>query len=407
MPFGTSKTYGFSNEIIPFLVISGTGNGVGVFVYNGTPQLGNPPIAWLTNGSLVDPYGNVLPAVMGIAGVGEFSAGNAIITPAGLFLYTPGGVLSFSLATVGGFDPKNNKSFPAGIWVYNTTGGGGVGLQSGTEPTVFLIPPNVTNSAVQPSISAFSDFAGAVNELTAAVLFSGNETANSGNAAVQVFSESNDGTIVAQGDLVITGVSILNWTANGLFVSTGNGTLTGRPDFTQTDTTTDTNANLSGANPMTKQWTIPANEAQVGAVYEIVSPFTGTNAATVEAYGFKPFLNGAALTTTGGDIVGATMLAIIGASTAWVGEVKLMLKVISVGTGGTVQIFIKGGLNNQGNIQGGSSASSCEFSSALSPITHAFNTTIANTIGIASEWGASSTGQTSSNFGSTFTRKGP
>lgn len=42
-----------------FVIISG-GAGEGVFVYEGAPALGNPPLAWITDGA-VDPYGNVLP----------------------------------------------------------------------------------------------------------------------------------------------------------------------------------------------------------------------------------------------------------------------------------------------------------------------------------------------------------
>jgi hypothetical protein len=83
MPFGQAKTSGFNNPKVTKIVVSGTGAGTGVFVYNGTPGLGNPPITWLTNGSLLDPYGNVLPAVIGVSGTGTFSAGDTLITPNG------------------------------------------------------------------------------------------------------------------------------------------------------------------------------------------------------------------------------------------------------------------------------------------------------------------------------------
>lgn len=51
------------------VIVSGTGEGI--FVYNGQPALGNPPIAW-TSSSSVDPYGNVLPtstASIGVSGL--------------------------------------------------------------------------------------------------------------------------------------------------------------------------------------------------------------------------------------------------------------------------------------------------------------------------------------------------
>jgi hypothetical protein len=218
MPFGGSKTFGFSNEIIPFLVISGTGSGVGVFVYNGTPELGNPPIAWLTNGSLLDPYGNVLPAVMGIAGVGEFSAGNTIITPNGLFLYTTGGQLSFSLSTVNGHDPKNGNPYFAGLWAYNTAGGGGAALVPGTNPTLLMEPPDTATMSLPPQLESGAEQSGLVNELLLASLFSGQETGNPGNCAVQVFSGSNDQTIEAQGALIITGNAVLRWYATQIYI---------------------------------------------------------------------------------------------------------------------------------------------------------------------------------------------
>jgi hypothetical protein len=65
---------GWSNQVIQAQIILLTGNGDGAFAYNGTPALGNPPIAWLTGGGLVDPYGNVLPSQMGVEGNGIFTS---------------------------------------------------------------------------------------------------------------------------------------------------------------------------------------------------------------------------------------------------------------------------------------------------------------------------------------------
>lgn len=50
------------------IIVSGAGDGI--FIYNGSPGLGNPPVAWSSPG-LVDPYGNVLPAAYtAVAGAG-------------------------------------------------------------------------------------------------------------------------------------------------------------------------------------------------------------------------------------------------------------------------------------------------------------------------------------------------
>lgn len=125
MPFGQAKTYGFNNPKVTRIVVSGTGPGTGVFIYNGSPGLGNPPITWMTNGSLVDPYGNVLPAVIGVEGVGTFSAGDTIITPNGTFDYsgTPAlGNLIGSDAPAAGNDEFGNNYY-AGKCTYQASGG--------------------------------------------------------------------------------------------------------------------------------------------------------------------------------------------------------------------------------------------------------------------------------------------
>lgn len=59
------------------VIVSGKGDGEFVYAAGTTPKLGNPPVAWVTGGSLVDPYGNVLPSTMGVAGTGTFQAVNS------------------------------------------------------------------------------------------------------------------------------------------------------------------------------------------------------------------------------------------------------------------------------------------------------------------------------------------
>lgn len=85
----------------------------GLFVYNGTPALGNPPIFWATSAT-VDPFGNAIPndSTAGVAGTGTFSAGNTIINASGTFVYssTPAlGNLIASFASAGGFDTPGNS----------------------------------------------------------------------------------------------------------------------------------------------------------------------------------------------------------------------------------------------------------------------------------------------------------
>jgi hypothetical protein len=186
-------------------------------------------------------------------------------------------------------------------------------------------------------------------------------------------------------------------------VTSPHSALSGYTLITQADNTVDNNANLTGYNPMTRQWSIPANDAQVGTIYEIETPFSFTTWTTVETYGYKPSLNGTAVSTSGGDIIGATAMA---PSTTYTGEIRLRMVVISTGTSGVVNIFIKGGVAFTGNLQGGASTDAWFLSSQATNV--AFNTTVSNTIALDSSWGGNPSGttQTASNYGSVFTRKG-
>lgn len=58
------------------VIVYGTGAGQGVFVYSGTPALGNPPIFW-ASAVLTDPYGNTLKGYAGAASQGFYVVGNA------------------------------------------------------------------------------------------------------------------------------------------------------------------------------------------------------------------------------------------------------------------------------------------------------------------------------------------
>jgi hypothetical protein len=95
-----------------YVIVSGIGDGVFVYMPGTTPGLGNPPIAWM-GGGLVDPYGNVLVAAAGVEGAGTFAVGSYIgITspgslpaapPSGFRFYansngTPNSVLTSGLA---------------------------------------------------------------------------------------------------------------------------------------------------------------------------------------------------------------------------------------------------------------------------------------------------------------------
>lgn len=121
---------GQSNAVVVADKVIVFGAGSGVFVYSGTPGLGNPPIAWM-GGGLIDPFGNVLPSTTGIAGAGTFQAGNTLITPAGTFGYsgTPAaGNLVYSDTTAATTDPFGNAAV-GGVAAYFNTGSGYLATQ--------------------------------------------------------------------------------------------------------------------------------------------------------------------------------------------------------------------------------------------------------------------------------------
>lgn len=144
VPPGQSTPIGVQAGVTQALVITNTlivfGTAGGIFVYNGTPALGNPPIFWATSAS-TDPFGNPIPSTVGLTGMGTFEAGNTIINSSGIFVYssTPAlGNLLASFAGAAGTDSFGNV-FQQGLDVNgaiiltataapNTPGAGSVGL---------------------------------------------------------------------------------------------------------------------------------------------------------------------------------------------------------------------------------------------------------------------------------------
>jgi hypothetical protein len=161
---------GTNSNIIRARQVIVSGPGDGVFVYDGTPGLGNPPIAWM-GGGLVDPYGNVLPSATGVTGSGTFTVDGA-----------DGGFIE--LADVGGV---------AVLGLYAS------GLAHLSHPSqIFTSAGN----------------GGDANESQTLLLFSGSETGSAGSASIQLSSDADDGSTIAVVNLAITGVAILGVTAS-------------------------------------------------------------------------------------------------------------------------------------------------------------------------------------------------
>jgi hypothetical protein len=118
MAFGNQGGVGFQR---PSIIIANQviveGSDDGVFVYNGTPSLGNPPILSVVSpGTTEDPYGNTVTSVLVI---GDYGANSIQFDSQGdVLVHGPDGLRRIAI-WAGGSDSPNSD--PA-IWFYNDFG---------------------------------------------------------------------------------------------------------------------------------------------------------------------------------------------------------------------------------------------------------------------------------------------
>lgn len=77
---GSGTTPGSAAGVVLARQVIVYGTSEGVFVYNGKPALGNPPIAWTASGAL-DPFGNVLPTSQASIGVSGLNGAYIALLP--------------------------------------------------------------------------------------------------------------------------------------------------------------------------------------------------------------------------------------------------------------------------------------------------------------------------------------
>jgi hypothetical protein len=175
---------------------------------------------------------------------------------------------------------------------------------------------------------------------------------------------------------------------------------TGTLDFSQTDAATHSNSN-AGTQLLTKAWTIDANDASVGTVYEILVPFNAQYES--ETIQLRPQLNGSNTSgDSGGDITGSASWSAGAGLTGWA---RLFVQIITTGTGGTANFFWEAHLGLNSTRSTGTNTNFMNLSAQNTGVT--FNTTVSNTISLVSIFGASAASQFVTGEGSTFTRKGP
>ena len=189
-----------------------------------------------------------------------------------------------------------------------------------------------------------------------------------------------------------------NSSATSLTVTTSSSYAGGLPAV-QIDPSSHTNTNNSGVL-ITKGWIIPAGDAQLGTTYKIEVPFSAVYES--ETIRWVPSINGTTINTSGGDLTGAASFT--GGATL-VGKMDLIAICTSVGTSGQFQFFEEGGIGVISNRSTGSNTNFLWLSSQNTG--QAFNTMVANTIGIAVSWGASNASQSVTGNMSIFSRMGP
>ena len=324
-------------------------NSGGMFFYNGPPAFGNLIIS-ITNNEGTDPFGNLYDF-----GVSIFS-----LDPNN----PPNGKLQLNF-----FDDEISWSFAA------TAAGpyhGGASISWDTGGLGMLIDADAVNidvstgAIVLGALSTFINLEGPIQlgvNLPPAV-----------STKPYLFTNAN-GTPTFQ---------------------TGNG-FKGQASISDTDTTTGTNNNQAVATAISKVWSIPANDMQVGTIYEIEVPWSCTMEAQTLTFGLS--VNQSATFSAQQGISGA----IGAAGTNLVGTIRVFMEITATGTSGTFNAWVDGTLAVRAALtlftNSGAMADAVQTGLAI-------NTTVANSIQINTLWAASVAGQTVSGFGSKISRYG-
>jgi hypothetical protein len=185
------------------LVIDGATGGI--FVYSGPPALGNLIGSW-AGASGTDSKGNTYPqgfnitmgAISGTAITGSsFSGTNFVLNVSGLFMYsgTPAlGNLIISVAFTSGVDAFGN-AYRIGVATYGSSNSY-VQLAANGVPAVLFSPQGVTSLTNPGQILSGAINAGAVNEISELAISTGKESGKP-DAAIQMASAAADSSSVA------------------------------------------------------------------------------------------------------------------------------------------------------------------------------------------------------------------
>lgn len=202
--FADGSAY-FFNVTVSGTITGGTlvidGPAGGVFVYSGTPALGNLIGSW-AGAAGTDALGNTYPqglsVTMGQISGSVFLGADFIINNSGIFIYMgapANGNLLISLAGAGGTDGFSNAYFQ-GLTVYGPSGARIQLEDNGAQAALTLTPAGVTSNNIPPQVIAGSVNTGAVNEISELAVLSGKENSNA-DAGLQLQSAPADASALA------------------------------------------------------------------------------------------------------------------------------------------------------------------------------------------------------------------
>jgi hypothetical protein len=382
------------------VIVSGTGAGVGVFIYNGTPGPGNPPqIAEVPAGATVDPFGNPLSsakilmqgnAITEAAGIFRTSATAPLIQLDGphdaLLIYDAAANLVDTIAPVATTDGIGHTVY-AGIINYSPavnaiaqllngllnvgtpaqiagTGGatpGILGLAGAGNPGVVRIDSGLTATG---DLDAFVDV-----------------RSSNAQAAISTVHQRNI-TLAGPLALSVEGSPPLALAVSTVYDNNGvphtrlpggsHGNLSSCPQTKLTSTT------VAGATGALASFSIPAGELQAGSVYELICGGGGTfgNPAGIITLGAG--LNGAVIGIANGPAA-ASMGA--GQNIRWAAVARFIVQ--TAGASGSVVGWVEWQFTQiANNVLPGTAADNTIPGVAGAANGVAINTTVANTLSI-------------------------
>lgn len=384
----------WSNQLVSLVVVTAPpGQYAGIFVYSPAPGPGTLIGSWAAQAG-TDPYGNAYPQGLNvttgsISGV-TFKGNNFLINNSGMFLYsgTPAlGNLIASITNAAGTD-ANGNAYLEGITSYEIAPSPNIAVQmdlgqiefwraaSGAGPWSQINGLTLANSP-NTNLIVDADLVVVTNlEVGTALQLGG----NFGSPPTPPTLETD---LWADGNSASGTISILK-----------SNTMAGRIGFAQVDLSNFSNNNNTTAQPITKSWSLPANEFQANSMFSIECYFTGTFEASQLNIGY----------IQDGIFVNIVPVAAgaFGAGVGLVGMVKANFIFTAGGAGGSMDVNFTGEMSNSGVNRAPSTTLTLNGRNGA----QVYDCTVAHTMAIGARWQAAVAGQTITGVDSTLQRKG-